>query len=79
MASSPSQTAEEAALAIARHDAQRRREGTSVKPPPQRLADDPELPGWRVMLLGNTSGRTWKVFYDPGGERLDSRRAAVDV
>ena len=67
-------TPEEAALAVARHEAQRPDDG---RPASQRLNYDPELPGWRVVLFGNASGRRWKVYYGPNGERLDSRRAAV--
>ena len=40
------------------------------------MPEDPALPGWRVVKR-KSSGRSWKIFYGPNGERCDTRVAAV--
>ena len=38
---------------------------------------DPMLPGWRIETRSNESGRSWKIYFGPNGERESTRAGAL--
>ena len=44
----------------------------------QSLPPDPMLPGWSIEMRSTSeSGRNWKIYHGPNGERESTRAGAL--